>query len=160
MCAALSPLPFPFDVSLITFCSVWHRLQWYPQSPQHQWDVLADADEHSVDLSLVLPHYRVRNQPTGLRMSMFVHSRGEIKSMVVSADDEPYIVTTKSSIQCCQSFRTVLPLCAFVHHRSCNALSPIRLLWGVCLLVFSAQCLVICGIFKPRCSMSSLCAHP
>jgi len=31
-------------------------------------------------------------------MSMFVHSRSEIKSMVVSALDEPYIVTTKSTL--------------------------------------------------------------
>lgn len=53
---------------------------------------MADADEHPVDLSLVLPHYRARNQPTGHRMSMFVHSRGELKSMIVSAVNYPTLV--------------------------------------------------------------------
>ena len=50
-------------------------------------------------------------------MSMFVHSRSEIKSMVVSAVDEPYIVTTKSTfIQCRQSSRT--PFFLYVHSSS------------------------------------------
>jgi hypothetical protein len=54
--------------------------------PQQQWDFIADADERPVDVSLVLPHYRARNQPTGHRMSMYIHSRAEIKSTIVSAD--------------------------------------------------------------------------
>jgi hypothetical protein len=62
-----------------TLCTGTHKVHY---QPQHQWDFFADADEHPVDLSLVLPHYRARNQPPAHRMSMFVHSRGEIKSTV------------------------------------------------------------------------------
>ncbi|KAI9508692.1 hypothetical protein F5148DRAFT_1275628 [Russula earlei] len=62
--------------------------------PHQQWDFVADADELPVDLSLVLPHYRARNQPTGHRMGMLVHSRGEIKSTI-----------------CRQSSRTPFHLC-------------------------------------------------
>ncbi|KAH9999099.1 hypothetical protein BJV77DRAFT_1064570 [Russula vinacea] len=77
-------------------CTGTHKVHY---QPQQQWDFVADVDEHPVDLSLVLPHYRARNQPTGHRMSMFVHSRNEIKSMV-----------------CRQSFRTPFFLC--VHSSS------------------------------------------
>jgi hypothetical protein len=56
--------------------------------PQQQWDFIADTDERPVDVSLVLPHYRARNQPTGHRMSMYIHSRAEIKSTIVSADPQ------------------------------------------------------------------------
>jgi hypothetical protein len=77
---------------------------------------MADADEHPVDLSLVLPHYRARNQPTGHRMSMFLHSRGEIKSMIVSTVNVSDIATTKSPTQCRQSSRTPFFLC--VHSSS------------------------------------------
>ena len=62
-------------------CTGTHKVHY---QPQQQWDFIAEADEQPVDLSLVLPHYRARNQPTGHRMSMFIHSRGEIKSVVVS----------------------------------------------------------------------------
>jgi hypothetical protein len=84
--------------------------------PQQQWDFIADAEELPVDLSLVLPHYRARNQPTGHRMSMFVHSRGEIKSMIVSTINEPDITTAKSPMQCRQSSRT--PFFLSVHSSS------------------------------------------
>ncbi|KAI0303531.1 hypothetical protein B0F90DRAFT_1809706 [Multifurca ochricompacta] len=50
--------------------------------PRQQWDFITDANEHPVDLSLVLPHYRALNQPTGHRMGIYVHSSGEIKSTI------------------------------------------------------------------------------
>jgi hypothetical protein len=36
------------------------------------WDFHLDIAHKPVDLSLVLPHYRARNQPIEHRMSMFV----------------------------------------------------------------------------------------
>ncbi len=72
--------------------------------PQQQWDFFADVDEHPVDLSLVLPHYRARNQPPGYRMSIFVHGRGEIKSTVVSDICEPDI-TSGLSLSCSAASR-------------------------------------------------------
>lgn len=36
------------------------------------WDFYLDTTHKPVDLSLVLPHYRARNQPIEHRMSMFV----------------------------------------------------------------------------------------
>lgn len=53
---------------------------------QGQWDFFVNATEtSSVDLSLMLPHYRAHNQPAGHRLSMFISSeRSEIKTKVVS----------------------------------------------------------------------------
>ena len=84
--------------------------------PQQQWDFVTDADENPVDLSLVLPHYRARNQPAGHRMSMFVHGRGEIKTMVVSTVYISHTVTIESFVQCRQSSRT--PFLLRVHSLS------------------------------------------
>jgi len=72
-----------------------HKVHYQPHS---QWDFVADADERPVDLSLVLPHYRARNQPTGHRMSMFVHSRGEIKSTICRQSSRtPFHLSVHSS---------------------------------------------------------------
>jgi hypothetical protein len=53
--------------------------------PQRQWDFTTEADDHPVDLSLVLPHYRARSQPAGHQMSMYIRGSEEIKSTIVSA---------------------------------------------------------------------------
>ena len=65
-------------------CNGTHKIHY---QPQQQWDFTTDADDHPVDLSLVLPHYRARSQPAGHQMSMYIHSSGEIKSTIVSAPE-------------------------------------------------------------------------
>ncbi|KAG6845723.1 hypothetical protein H0H87_004989 [Tephrocybe sp. NHM501043] len=42
--------------------------------PHEQWDFLLDISTKPIDLSLVLPHYRARNQPVDHRMGMFIGS--------------------------------------------------------------------------------------
>ncbi len=68
-----------------SLCTGTHKIHY---RPQHQWDFTTDADDRPVDLSLVLPHYRARSQPTGHQMSMYVHSSGEIKSTIVSGANQ------------------------------------------------------------------------
>ena len=48
-------------------------------------DFVLETEQRAVDVSLVLPHYRARNQPLGHRLSMFVGSeRGDsVKVKVV-----------------------------------------------------------------------------
>ncbi|TFK72143.1 hypothetical protein BDN72DRAFT_836523 [Pluteus cervinus] len=54
-----------------------HKVKYHPQD---DWDFHLDADREPIDLSLVLPHYRARNQPIDERMTMFVGSdMGPIK---------------------------------------------------------------------------------
>jgi len=66
--------------------------------PHQQWDFIADADERPIDVSLVLPHYRARNQPTGHRMSMYIHSAAEIKSTICRQSSRtPFFVSVHSS---------------------------------------------------------------
>ncbi|KAI0261058.1 hypothetical protein BC834DRAFT_973005 [Gloeopeniophorella convolvens] len=68
--------------------------------PQQQWDFIADADEHPIDLSLMLPHYRARNQPTEHRMSMFIQSRSEIKTAVCRKSPRtPFLLTVCSTAE-------------------------------------------------------------
>lgn len=44
-----------------------------------------EIEQESIDVSLVLPHYRARNQPLDHRMNMFVsNDEGEVKVKVVS----------------------------------------------------------------------------
>ncbi|KAL0947508.1 hypothetical protein HGRIS_013608 [Hohenbuehelia grisea] len=51
--------------------------------PDHDWDFHLEAHHRAVDLSLVLPHYRARNQPVNHQMSMFVGGEsGPIKLRV------------------------------------------------------------------------------
>jgi hypothetical protein len=88
---------FPLTV-FIQFGSIrtgTHKVHYRPQQP---WDFITDADEHPVDLSLVLPHYRARNQPTEHRMSMFVHGRAEIKSTICRQSSRtPFFLCVHSS---------------------------------------------------------------
>lgn len=77
---------------------------------------------------------------------MFIHSRGEIKSVVVSAVYEPDGTATKILLLHAVPpivSHPLFPVCAFVEHRSCNALSSIRLLWEDLSLLLSVQGLFI-----------------
>ncbi|KAF4615369.1 hypothetical protein D9613_003268 [Agrocybe pediades] len=46
-----------------------HKVKYAGDS---DWDFHVDAAQHSLDLSLILPHYRARHQPVDHRMSMLV----------------------------------------------------------------------------------------
>jgi hypothetical protein len=43
--------------------------------PDSDWDFFVDTRHRPIDSSLILPHYRARNQPIGHRMNMFVRSQ-------------------------------------------------------------------------------------
>ncbi|KAN0130374.1 hypothetical protein V8E53_011775 [Lactarius tabidus] len=78
-----------------SLCTGTHKIHY---QPQQQWDFTTDADDHPVDLSLVLPHYRARSQPTGHQMSMYVHSSGEIKSTICRQSSRtPFFLSIDSS---------------------------------------------------------------
>ncbi|TFK34816.1 hypothetical protein BDQ12DRAFT_612639 [Crucibulum laeve] len=49
-----------------------HKVKYQGDSPD--WDFCLDIGNKPIDLSLVMPHYRARNQPIDHRMSMFVAS--------------------------------------------------------------------------------------
>ena len=40
--------------------------------PSSGWDYICKSHQEPIDLSLVLPHFRARNQPVGERLSMFI----------------------------------------------------------------------------------------
>ena len=81
------------------FCLLAPRLKRLPQTekyagsykvkynPNEDWDFDMDTAQQPIDISLVLPHYRARNQPINHRMSMLVASdSGSIKLKVVRMD--------------------------------------------------------------------------
>lgn len=80
---------------------------------------------------------------------MFVHSRGEIKSTIVSDVYELDNIGTNF-------FRAVppvishsfSPVCAFVQQRSCDALSSIRFLWEDPPLVLAVEDHLITGLHE------------
>jgi len=52
--------------------------------PDEDWDFHLETIQKPIELSLVLPHYRARNQPVEHRMAMFVGSEtGPVKLKVV-----------------------------------------------------------------------------
>ncbi|KAI0045151.1 hypothetical protein FA95DRAFT_1495930, partial [Auriscalpium vulgare] len=67
--------------------------------PRQQWDFVADADDQSIDLSMIIPHYRAHNQPNDYRLSMHIHSRqGEIKTTVCrKSPRSPFFLFVHSS---------------------------------------------------------------
>ncbi|KAH9180240.1 hypothetical protein EDB89DRAFT_1840237 [Lactarius sanguifluus] len=78
-----------------SLCTGTHKIHY---RPQQQWDFTTDADDRPVDLSLVLPHYRARSQPTGHQMSMYIHSSGEIKSTICRQSSRtPFFLSVDSS---------------------------------------------------------------
>ncbi|KAG5728299.1 hypothetical protein E4T56_gene19220 [Termitomyces sp. T112] len=52
-------------------CHGKHKVKY---QPHEEWDFLLDTPNQPIDLSLVLPHYRARNQPIDHRMGMFIGS--------------------------------------------------------------------------------------
>jgi len=91
------PVFTPYSLNaLIQFGSISTGTHKIHYQPQQQWDFITDADDHPVDLSLVLPHYRARSQPTGHQMSMHIHGSGEIKSTIVCAAYQAYGVNANS----------------------------------------------------------------
>ncbi|KAI0059124.1 hypothetical protein BV25DRAFT_1829444 [Artomyces pyxidatus] len=73
-----------------------HKLHYLPRQ---QWDFIADSEDQPIDLSLIIPHYRAHNQPTGYRMSMHIHSeRSEIKATVCrKSPRSPFLLYVHSS---------------------------------------------------------------
>ena len=58
-----------------------HKVKYNPHS---EWDFHLDTTSESIDLSLVLPHYRARNQPVHHRLNLFVgQDAGSLKLKVV-----------------------------------------------------------------------------
>ncbi|KAH9055933.1 hypothetical protein EDB87DRAFT_1638472 [Lactarius vividus] len=79
-----------------SLCTGTHKIHY---RPQQQWDFTTDADDRPVDLSLVLPHYRARSQPTGHQMSMYIHGSGEIKSTICRQSSRtPFFLIYLSSL--------------------------------------------------------------
>lgn len=128
-----------------SLCTGTHKIHY---QPQQQWDFTTDADDHPVDLSLVLPHYRARSQPTGHQMSMYVHSSGEIKSTIVSAINQAKgVVADFSSVPSVLS-HTLLPVRRFFGYRTRYALPSIGFLWKNQPL-FVVECLSLCWLQEP-----------
>ncbi|EPS98594.1 hypothetical protein FOMPIDRAFT_1024595 [Fomitopsis schrenkii] len=51
-----------------------HRVRYRGAGYHSAWDFALETDHRPVDVSLVLPHYRARNQPRDHRLSIFVGS--------------------------------------------------------------------------------------
>lgn len=99
------------------------------------WDFALDTEHRPVDVSLMLPHYRARNQPLDHRLTMFVGSDlGEsIKVKVVSASPaHQYINTYTDKALAVPQFHThsyhqILPRSAFFFERRRHNLAAFRL---------------------------------
>lgn len=53
--------------------------------PGDDWDLHLDIAYKSIDVTLVLPHYRARNQPIDHRMNMFIgNESAPVRVKVVS----------------------------------------------------------------------------
>jgi hypothetical protein len=148
MCAFI-PLFAPCSLDLLSqfgsLCTGTHKIHY---QPQQQWDFTTDADDHPVDLSLVLPHYRARSQPTGHQMSMYVHSSGEIKSTIVSVVNQAEGVTADSYSVPSVVSHTLLPVHRFFGYRTRNALPSIGFLRKNQPL-FVVKCLSLGWLQKP-----------
>ncbi|KIY66047.1 hypothetical protein CYLTODRAFT_423772 [Cylindrobasidium torrendii FP15055 ss-10] len=53
-----------------------HKVKYHPG---HAWDFALDTAQAPVDVTLVLPHYRARNQPLGHRLALFVGNDSGVK---------------------------------------------------------------------------------
>ncbi|KAH9934961.1 uncharacterized protein B0H18DRAFT_1082689 [Fomitopsis serialis] len=51
-----------------------HRVKYHGAGDHSIWDFALETEHRPVDVSLVLPHYRARNQPFDHRLSMYVRS--------------------------------------------------------------------------------------
>lgn len=63
-----------------------HRVKYRGAGEHSAWDFTLETDHRPIDVSLVLPHYRARNQPLDHRLSMYVgnDNADSIKVKVVS----------------------------------------------------------------------------
>jgi len=59
------------DATLLERPTGTHKVKYHPED---EWDFVVDTIHEPVDLSLILPHYRARNQPVNHRMSMSIGS--------------------------------------------------------------------------------------
>lgn len=57
-----------------------HKVKYHPG---HSWDFALDTAQVPVDVTLVLPHYRARNQPLGHRLALFVGNDSGVKVKLV-----------------------------------------------------------------------------
>jgi len=58
-----------------------HKIKY--QGAGDDWDYVLETEQETIDVALVLPHYRARNQPLDHRMNMFVsNDDGEVKVKV------------------------------------------------------------------------------
>lgn len=51
-----------------------YRVRYRGAGEHSAWDFALETEHSPVDVSLVLPHYRARNQPRDHRLSMFIGS--------------------------------------------------------------------------------------
>jgi hypothetical protein len=85
-----SCVPRPPPYVLFVLAQPSNRLCKVKYHPHEDWDFELD-NKQAIDVSLVLPHYRARNQPVNHRMSMLVDAESEpVKLKIVS-------ITTSSS---------------------------------------------------------------
>ena len=63
-----------------------HRVKYRGAASHSSHDFVLETERRPIDVSLVLPHFRARNQPIGHRLSMYVgnDSSESIKVKVVS----------------------------------------------------------------------------
>lgn len=62
------------------------RVRFHGAGPHYSWDYALETAHRPVDVALVLPHYRARNQPVDHRLSMLISSTAAqpVKVKVVS----------------------------------------------------------------------------
>ena len=88
----LNNLSSPKIKSIISHGS--HKVKYQPDS---DWDFQLVGGQLPIDLNLLLPHYRARNQPVDHRMSMFVaNDSAPIKLKVVGhpMTHQRFLITT------------------------------------------------------------------
>ena len=83
--------PTSTDSLLLEQPSGSHRVKYQGAGARQPFDFALETDSHAIDVSLVLPHYRARNQPYDHRLGMYVgsDSSAPIKVKVVSVPSTP-----------------------------------------------------------------------
>ncbi|OCH85218.1 hypothetical protein OBBRIDRAFT_785135 [Obba rivulosa] len=76
--------------SLLEQPSGSHRVRYRGAGEHSSHDFVLESEQRPIDVSLVLPHYRARNQPLGHRLSMYVGSeRSESVKVKVCRNFQP-----------------------------------------------------------------------
>lgn len=83
-----------------------HRVRYRGAGDHSAWDFALETEHRPVDVSLVLPHYRARNQPRDHRLSMFVGSDSAetIKVKIVRTALPIFAMRRGSSPSQCRNF--------------------------------------------------------